>query len=122
MGAEGIEHDLACRNQLMAVELYDEKYPDYCRSCNGAGYHHDPGVWMYADGSGEPPSDEPCVCVEAGRCPRCGVETAIMEVADWGAYAVCIECGFDERKLFRVEGFEGEDYARPDDTCECGED
>lgn len=61
--------------------------PKPCQACGGTGGEYDPGVWMYPDGSGEPPSFE--------ACPEClghQVETA-PDSDDWQDDPLCPNCG-----------------------------
>jgi hypothetical protein len=68
------------------------QWPNYCRECGGEGLHHYPGVYRYPDGSGEPPSTDPCEgCVCQGKCSRCGAEGLDPETAE----GPCKTCGWN---------------------------
>lgn len=82
-------HNVSCTAGWRRSIEWHKRWPNACGSCNGAGYHH------YAGSYWEPPQDDPCSCIEDGKCPRCGDE--IMFVAD--AYcdkATCLNCYWDE--------------------------
>lgn len=123
-----IEHTRACAEQtaeefFTAMELhaaqraYDAAYPSSCRACNGEGAFYFPGVYMYRDGSGEPPSTDICEdCVGKGRCPRCGAQ----HDEDWEG-DVCATCGWrwDAPNMARPTEW-GDVYAGTEDVCSCG--
>ena len=56
------------------------------------GGHHDPGVYRYPDGSGEPPSFDSCAnCIDAACCPRCGMDWMTpIEAEDWDGESVYV--------------------------------
>lgn len=57
------------------VAAWKAKYPSYCRNCGGTGVICTPGssVPYGATSVDLPDNYDPCsVCVEVGRCPRCG--------------------------------------------------
>ena len=75
-------HTIECVRETTRQEglitSWKQRWPKYCRSCGGLGGHHDPGVYRYPDGSGEPPSFDECECIDEGRCPRCGMDWNIL--------------------------------------------
>lgn len=89
-----MEHSEVCLEAQKAQSDWLELWPDSCASCAATGYLYDPGVRYYADGSGQPPSYDPCECLSDLRCPRCAEED--MEEIDDGMYH-CTKCGWDER-------------------------
>lgn len=93
-------HSEECRQTSYEAEAWALQYPKHCKKCLGAGFHYNPGVRYYADGSGEPPSYEPCSCVEEGLCPRCQSEIWAVERTDRNDYFRCPTCGWDEWLIF----------------------
>lgn len=98
-----IHHTEECRQQSIEAEVWALRWPKHCRSCMGAGYHEDPGVRYHGDGSGTPPSETPCSCIEQGLCPRCSSEMWAVERADRNDYLRCPACGWDEWLLFNPD-------------------
>lgn len=95
----------------MTGQEYLDKYPGYCRACDGWGsdvYDYSP-----APGPGTIPMTDPCPhCVEKGRCPRCGAQSYApgwerddktgrvyadgILYDDHGQPAPCIVCGWKD--------------------------
>ena len=76
-----MEHTQECIRDMntrnAAIEVYEAKWPNYCKTCGGSG-----AVGYYDDPIGEPWSspqwlEEPCDCVEDGICPRCGKHAVV---------------------------------------------
>ena len=105
-----MNHSEQCLEAQEKQRLYVEQWPDYCASCAATGYLYDPGVRYYADGSGQPPSYDPCECLSDLRCPRCAKED-LTEIND-GVYR-CDGCGWDE--------LNPELYQFPEIDCWCHE-
>lgn len=76
----------------MTPQEFDERYPAYCRTCQGFGLVGDVG---YSPEDGFP---EPCPdCIEKGRCPRCGVIGLQLRLdGDGDVMADCLRCGWTE--------------------------
>ena len=54
---------------------YLEAWPDYCRTCNGAGQFETHDSVDYGSTTVDLPGQEPCEeCSGKGVCPRCGKE------------------------------------------------
>lgn len=49
------------------IAAYEARWPDYCRTCHGAGCIYE---YNYPY---EPDWTDSCFCLDEGRCPRCGV-------------------------------------------------
>ncbi len=84
-----IIHTLLCLEMKADEQAWLTKWPHYHAACYGAGVHHDPGVWRYPDGSGQPPSDDPCTCTDSGVCPRCGL--SLYDDSPWPLVALRLQ-------------------------------
>lgn len=102
------EHDGECLSRQAARLVWQTKYPNYCRSCEGVGGFDIP-MHVYRDGSADPPDFDICSCVEEGRCPRCGADDLDTEDGP----TACAACGW-----YWGEG--AEDVA-PHGECYCEE-
>jgi hypothetical protein len=96
-----IPHTKWCKDQHEKYEKqlaeYESKWPDYCKHCNGwDGFwdQYDPSPAGVSLGSGYMLDFEPCdKCVENGKCPRCGTQTTLFEMAlEDGDELSCPEC------------------------------
>jgi hypothetical protein len=98
-------------------EAWIAKWPNHCKKCEGMG-----GATVYENasphGSGEHwmmRVDEPCSCLEACNCPRCGVHNELWEIDDaWEAPGglVCAYCDWHEQKPDICP-------PGPDSPCDC---
>jgi hypothetical protein len=74
-------HSISCIKETAEhrefIRAWEQWWPNYCRKCGAVGGFHNPGVYRYPDGSGEPPSFDECECIDEGRCPRCGMDWKI---------------------------------------------
>lgn len=112
-----ITHSEDCIKSERLFNEWTERWPDACTVCYGQGYIH------HYDSREEPPSDDPCVCIEKGQCPRC--ESLINFVEnDYITHCKCESCEWDD-SLFcesnpTPEQLEqrNEMYA-PDYVCSC---
>lgn len=109
------------RKSESARQAWLEKWPNTCKQCDGFGVlaytEH------YGDGLGSQQLDEPCDCVSAGRCPRCGYQHGavndkgelVVENAESVAFLEdahpCFGCGWDWEDLGAPPAFDG---------CGCG--
>lgn len=96
------------------VQKYEQKYPKYCKKCEGWG-----GKWTKFDPS--PPGValapgymwdfDPCPdCVDQGICPRCQ-KTLDMDMRE--EFFICHDCGWTDED-------NGEDYGIPPyPQCHC---
>lgn len=97
-----IMHTADCLAQQKRYEDWIARWPNACKKCSATGIIHDPGVYRYPDGSGDPPSDDPCEQCTAkinpeqpddeccAYCPRCatfGLDITTDESA-------CATCGW----------------------------
>lgn len=84
------------RNALR--DAYAEKWPNYCKTCEGAGgrsYSYDPSPSGVGLSAGWFTEFDPCRdCVEKGVCPRCAAKWTDAE----NPPEVCPACGWDARK------------------------
>lgn len=77
-----------------SVEDYKQKWPNYCKSCYGAGGSYFPGSYY------SPPDFNECEdCIDKGKCPRCGAETFKLIERENQATddipQICSSCQFD---------------------------
>jgi hypothetical protein len=100
-----IPHTPQCLELQAQDQIYREKYPNFCRSCNGNGRiteSYDPSPDGVSMGSGSLSLTDPCSdCTEVGICPRCGRDAFFGE-------GPCMHCGWD----YDMGG-------RPYSGCEC---
>ena len=96
------EHTEECLRQQgqarQAQEEYKTAWPYYCRMCNAEGGYH--GTEMVTNDPYPMYTTyfDPCpVCMEHGRCPRCGESTFGEEIDESGEYK-CVKCGWNEAK------------------------
>lgn len=64
-------HTKECVAAQAARKEWLDQWPEHCVACRGAGgftYYETHGLPVFGEQLWEP-----CVCVESGRCPRCGV-------------------------------------------------
>lgn len=114
-----MNHSEYCKSRVKARAEYIELWPNACTHCNATGVVYDPGVYRYADGSGEPPSTEPCDHC-SGRehksalddndfccCPRCAGAINVT-----GDGLKCDGCGFDSSN---------DSHFMPEHDCWCWE-
>lgn len=88
-------HSEACKAQDERRKAYQDKWPGYCRHCNGEGFKH-----FYSYNRYEQDSEQPCQhCYDGGICPRCGEAAVPADKPIWndetGEWAKCEACGWD---------------------------
>lgn len=94
-----MEHSQACIERTNAVKKaiseYEEKWPNYCRKCNGVGFLVSYQSVPYGMGSTNMEVDDFCSCVEEGKCPRCGI--VVFDEDDFDDDKLeCPKCGWTE--------------------------
>jgi hypothetical protein len=94
--------------QKREQEKWWAKWPEACPKCRGAGGKHHHGYFDYQSGVGEPPSFEPCSCMERGQCPRCGLNFAFPSDEE---DLPCPSCGW---QIDAADNQEPEPY-----ECQC---
>lgn len=118
-----MNHTNECDTRWNVQLAWVQRWPDFCRKCRARGSIYNPGVYRYADGSGDPPSDELCheclgksrhLDVAWGHCPRCGKYG--IYVADLGV-TDAIECP----SRGWANGAGADDHL-PEMDCTCEED
>lgn len=103
--APHIQHMQACLDAQQRYTAWIAKWPNACKKCGATGWLHDPGVYRYADGSGDPPSTDMCDgCLASEPVP--------MPVQGWAAVS-CPRCGKAGIALNDVEDLQ------PDEAIEC---
>lgn len=78
-------HTKECVAAQCVRQKWLDRWPEHCIACRGAGgftFHETHGL----PGPGEQ-LWEPCVCIEDGRCPRCGKYLLNEE-------SRCFDCGW----------------------------
>jgi len=72
------EHTAECQERTRKLERardgWIQKWPDYCKACNGwggAGYSYDPSPAGVSLGSGMLEDFDTCQCTDNGICARC---------------------------------------------------
>jgi hypothetical protein len=121
--ASEVEHDPRCIADRAALEAWVAKWPRYCQKCGSSG------VILYGGSYHEPPSSDPCSCVDGGQCPRCGGTTAVwFEGPGFGPFFLCALCGWDERIMVNANAGEplvdqhGGPLVAPVWECYCAEE
>jgi hypothetical protein len=75
-----------CNEIAAANKAWHERWPQACKTCEGAGGFHYPGDRE------NPPDWDTCTCIEEAKCPRCGF-------CNWDedneAETPCIKCGWN---------------------------
>lgn len=103
------ESCLAAQARIKAAQdAFLAKWPNFCKSCWGAGGHTSPGDFY------QPPDWQPCFCLDNGRCPLCGKQ----HNEDWEADEC--ECGW----TYDGHGMNEKDIVYPIesmDWCDCFE-
>lgn len=83
----------AQRQYEEAVAEYKERWPNYCRECNGLGGHldtYDPSPSGVALSPGYMTDFATCnACIEEGMCPRCGEQISDRDTEP------CPNCGWN---------------------------
>lgn len=127
-----INHTPECQTRFLAWTEWNTRWPNACKTCNATGWIHDPGVYRYPDGSGDPPSTDLCTeCVgkevpqfvkkvlhlahpnaEWGCCPRCACALDVTDfINDFSAAVECPHCGW--------AGGAGAEDRMPEVDCDC---
>jgi len=101
-------HNPRCLKMQEDLKNFQEKHPTYCRKCGGSGVTH------YSGSRWEPPSDDPCQCVETGHCPLCMEKTDFDEATD---VSTCTVCGWTDKTYFETGHITWE--TAPDVDCWC---
>lgn len=114
---QGFTHSEECNTDLRLFNEWLERHPDACTVCYGQGYSY------YAGSHMEPPSNDPCVCIEKGQCPRCESLINFVET-DYITHCICPSCGWDdslfcEHELTQEQVAQRNEMYAPDFDCYC---
>lgn len=106
-----IIHSTKCLKAQSDMHNWMKKYPNHCKKCYGAGYHHYPATRH------KPKSYEECSCLFNGKCPRCSAKLQ-YDLDD----AICLECGWHSLWLLLPNIVQLElEFICPDVECYCWE-
>lgn len=106
-----MEHSAACLKMQAALKAFEEKHPNYCRNCSGAGYVE------YKPTRDDPGDIDTCPkCLAQRKCPLCGDFIVTDESTD---VSHCLNCDWTDVD-FVLEGNQTGEIA-PDVDCYCYE-
>ena len=86
-----MNHTLECLERQQAAEAWRERWPNYCRSCNGWGQTVFYQSVPYGATVAYEPITDPCDCALGDQCARCGKPDALDEEGE----GPCIFCGWN---------------------------
>jgi len=85
------EFDAYCVEVAQANKEWNERWPNACKKCEGAGGSSYIEMHGFKHGAGEQMFDT-CACVDDGICPRCGFS---MDNSEGDETIPCKLCGWN---------------------------